>query len=121
MNLNNFNSLKTFLFNNSGTKQTILKNTFWLSLSLGISKFLGLVLLIYAAKILGAEEYGKFTFSLAFVSLFVVFYGLGLPYIIIREFSRVEEKKQKFYSIISLQLLLAVISFFLILLSSFFI
>ena len=116
----NFN-IKKNLFNNLNIRQTILKNTFWLSVSLGISKFLGLIILVYAAKVLGAEEYGRFTFALSFVSLFVIFYSFGLPSIIIREFAREEDKKKEFYSIISLQLLLTFVCFGLILLTSFFV
>lgn len=116
-----FSNLKAFLFNNLTVKQTIFKNAFWLSVSLGISKLLGLFLLIYAARILGAEEYGKFTFALSFVSLFVIFCSFGLPSIIVREFARDKEKKENFYSIISLQTLLTLVAFILILFSSFFI
>jgi len=113
--------LKSLLFSNITTKQTIFKNTFWLSVSLGVSKLLGLLLLIYAARILGAEEYGKFTFALSFVSLFVSFCSFGLPSIIVREFSQNKEKKESFYSVISLQMLLTFLAFIIILGSSFFI
>lgn len=121
MTVRNFKGIKTLLFDNLNIRQTIFKNTFWSSISLVVSKLLGLVLLIYVARILGAVEYGKFTFASSFTSLFVVFYSLGLPTIIIREFAREGAKKEDFYSIISLKVLLMLATSVLVLLSSFFI
>ena len=120
MALKNFNDIKTLLFNNISTKQTIFKNTLWLAVGTVINKLLALVLLIYAARVLGAAGYGKFTFALAFVSLLMVFSDFGLSPIITREFAREKEKKEELYSIISLKILLAFGTFILILLSSFF-
>jgi len=78
-------------------------------------------LIIYIARVLGATEYGKFTFALSFVSLFVVFFDLGLSNIVTREFSREKEKEKEFSSIISLKILLSLGILFLILITSFFI
>lgn len=113
--------LKSLLFDNQTIKQTIFKNTFWSAVGVGIDRLLRLVLLIYAARILGATEYGKFSFALAFISLFVIFYDFGLPQIINREFAREENKEEEFRSIISLKILLSFGSFILIVLSSYFI
>ena len=77
MKIRNFADVKTLLFDNQTVKQTIFKNTFWLATAIGASKFLKFILFIYVARILGATEYGKFTFALAFVGLFVIFSDLG--------------------------------------------
>ena len=119
MNFNHFTSIKSILFDNKTVKQTIFKNTFWLTVSTVINKLLALGLIIYAARILGAEGYGKFTFALAFVSLLMIFSDFGLSAIVTREFAREKEKKEEFYSIISLKVLLAFGTFILILLASF--
>jgi len=121
MKISNFNDIKALLFNNLSVRQTIFKNTLWLSVSTVVNKLLALVLLIYAARILGAAGYGKFTFALAFVSLLMIFSDFGLSPIVTREFAREKEKKEEFYSIISLKILLAFATFVLILLSAFFI
>ena len=121
MSIKNFNYVKSFLFENKTLKQTIFKNTFWLGVSHTIDRLLRLTLLIYVARILGATEYGKFTFVLSFVSLFAIFHEFGLRTIVGREFARNEEKKEEFYSVISLKILLSLGTLVLILLSSFFI
>ena len=121
MKIKNFTDIKISLFDNLTVKQTIFKNTFWLGTGTIINRILKLVLLIYAARILGATEYGKFTFAFAFVSLFVVFHQFGLSSIITREFSGEKWKKEEFHSIISLKILLSFVTFLLVLFGSFFV
>lgn len=114
-------NVKSLLLDNTSVRQTIFKNTFWLGLGIGANRLLKLALLVYAARILEAAEYGKFTFALAFVSLFVVFNDFGLSTIVTREFSKEKEEKEEFYSLISLKALLTIAAFCLIALSSFFV
>ncbi len=113
--------IKSIFFHNKTTKQTIFKNSFWLAINEGISKLAKLVLLIYVARILGATDYGKFTFALAFVSLFLIFFDFGLAQITTREFSREKEKENEFPSLFSLKLILGLGTLPLILIVSFFI
>lgn len=112
---------KRFFLENVGVKQTVFKNTFWLALAEGITYLLKLILIIYIARILGATEYGKFTFALAFTALFVIFSDFGLSKITTREFSREPKKEKEFSSLLSLKIVLALGTLFLILIGSFFI
>jgi len=121
MNVRNLISLKSSLFENKTVKQTIFKNTFWLATAEGITRLLKLILFIYVARILGATEYGKFTFALAFVSLFAVFSDFGLSWITTREFSQQREREKEFSSILSLKILLSIGTLILILYGSLFI
>ncbi len=121
MNIRNFSDIKTFFFDNKTTKQTLFKNTFWISLSVGIGKLLRVFLIIYIARVLGATEYGKFTFALAFVSLFVVLFDFGLSDILTREFSKDKTREKEFPAVLSLKVLLGLISIILIFITSFFI
>jgi len=119
----NFSEIKSLFLNNRTTKQTIFKNTFWLTIGTTFNKLLNLLLLIYVARILGVTEYGKFSFAFAFISFFVIFHDFGLPTLIAREYAKNEEEKdrEEFYSILSLKILLSIIAFIIILISSFFI
>lgn len=121
MTIRNFNGIKTLLFDNLSTKQTIFKNTFWLATASVINKFLKFVLFVYVARILGATEYGKFTFALAFIGLFTIFADIGLSQIITREFAREKEKEREFSAILSLKIFLSLGTLILILVGSFFI
>lgn len=112
---------RAFFLQNLGLKQTIAKNTFWLAVAEAITRFLKLVLIIYVARILGATEYGKFTFALAFVGLFAIFSDLGVSSITTREFAREREKEKEFPAVLSLKTLLSLGTLVLILIGSFFI
>jgi O-antigen/teichoic acid export membrane protein len=112
-------NIRSLLLDNKTVKQTIFKNTFWLGLAEVIIKFLGLILLIYAARILGATEYGKFTFALAFVTLFAIFSDFGLPQIIVREFAKDKDKEKEFSSILGLKILLSIVALILMIAGSF--
>ncbi len=121
MKIRNFTDIRALLFNNITVKQTILKNTFWLTLGSGVSKVLSFILLIYVARILGATEYGKFTFALAFVSLLALFADLGVSDILVREFAKEKERERDLYSLLSLKMLLGLGMLTLVLIGSFFI
>jgi len=112
---------RNFFLENLGVRQTIFKNTFWLAVAEGVSRFLKLILIIYVARILGATDYGKFNFALAFVALFAIFSDLGLSQITTRELSRDKEREKEFSSLFSLKILLGLGTLVLILISSFFI
>jgi O-antigen/teichoic acid export membrane protein len=113
--------IKSLFFNNFGIKQTIAKNTFWLTIGNGGSGLLKLILLIYVARILGATEYGKFTFALAFIFLFQVFADFGLSQITTREFAKDSGKEKEFFSLLSLKILLGLGILTLVLTFSFFV
>ncbi|TSC75456.1 MAG: Polysaccharide biosynthesis protein [Parcubacteria group bacterium Gr01-1014_30] len=121
MPISTFKDVKSFLFDNLSTRQTIFKNTFWLGLAEGFGKLSKLVLLIYVAKILGATEYGKFSFALAFVGLFGVVASLGLSRIVVRELASGQEKEKEISSLLFLRILLSLVALALILSGSFFV
>ncbi|MGZ5501490.1 MAG: oligosaccharide flippase family protein, partial [Nitrososphaeraceae archaeon] len=114
-------NIKSLLLDNNTIKQTIFKNTVWLGIAEGVSRVLRLILMIYVARILGATEYGKFTFALAFVSIFFIFHDFGLPLIVTREFSGEKEREKELYSVLSLKIVLSVGVSIFILICSFFV
>jgi len=118
---NIFLNPKTFFLENLGIRQTIFKNTFWLAIAEAVTRFLKLILIIYVARILGATDYGKFNFALAFVALFAIFSDLGLSQITTRELSQDNEREKELSSLFSLKILLGLGTLILILVSSFFI
>jgi len=111
--------IKKFFFENANQTQTIIKNTFWLGLAEAISGFLRLVLLIYVARILGATEYGKFTFAMAFIMLLASFADFGLSQTTTRQL--VQEGERDYSSIISLRSILSMVTIILMVAGSFFI
>lgn len=113
--------IKHFLFKNIGIRQTVFKNTFWLALAEIIARLLGLVLVIYIVRVLGAQEYGKFVFALSFVSVLSILSDLGIMDISTREFSRDRHSEKNFNSIFTLVLLLCIVTLVISVVASFFI
>src|SRR3990167_7959860 len=114
-------NIRELFLENIGIRQTIFKNTFWLTAAEVVIGFLRLGLLIYVARILGATEYGKFTFAFSFVSIIVIFSDLGVIDIVTREFSRDKEKEKEFPAILALDMILSLGSLLLMIFGSFFI
>ena len=121
MKIINFTNIKSLLFDHQTVRQTIFKNTFWLGLAEGISRAATFILFIYVARILGATEYGKFSFVLAIISLGSILPGFVSADIITREFSQEREKEKEFPDIFSLKILLGLTTIFLLLFLSFFV
>lgn len=77
--------IKAFLLQNRGTRQTVAKNIFWLSASQLGSRLIRGLIIIYAARILGAAEYGIFSYALGLAGFFTVFSDIGVGQIMTRE------------------------------------
>ena len=77
--------------------KSLLSGTLKFSLS-AFSRLFLFLLLIVAARFLGAEDFGRFSFAMAFVFLFDPFLDPGLYHALIREIARKRELSQKFLS-----------------------
>lgn len=116
-----FDYLKALLFKNTSVKQTIFKNTFWLASAESVVKVLGLILVIYVARILGPTEYGKFTFAFSFASVLSIISDLGTIDISTRELSRNQENEKKINDFFTLETVLGIATFIIAFLGSLFI
>ena len=90
--------ISDYLFVNTSLKQTIVKNTFWVTISTMVVKLARAGLIIYVARILGASDYGVFTYAMSIVGIFMIFADLGLTTIITRELSREGVQKRSYLS-----------------------
>lgn len=86
--------IKKFLFVNSSIKQTIIKNIVWLSGGVTVSRILRSLVIIYAARILGTDGYGVFSYAISFAAIFNVFSDIGLSGLLTRELIRRDDKKE---------------------------
>ena len=114
-------NLPALFLKNLGLRQTVIKNTFWLAVSEAIFRLSQFLLIIYSIRILGATEFGKFTFALSFVAIFATISDFGLSDIATRELSQDKKNEKEYSGILSLKILLSVASLILITIGSFFI
>jgi O-antigen/teichoic acid export membrane protein len=77
-----------FLFRSVTTKQTVLKNTFWLLAGQLASRAIKAIIVIYAARTLGASQYGVFALAMSIVPLFMMFADIGVNPVISREIAK---------------------------------
>ncbi|MCR4328864.1 MAG: flippase [Patescibacteria group bacterium] len=77
--------VKSFLFKNASTRQRIAKNTFWLSVSNFGGRLIRAVVIIYAARLLGAEGWGVFSYGVTLAAFLTPFTDVGISQVLIRE------------------------------------
>ncbi|MFA5083890.1 MAG: flippase [Candidatus Paceibacterota bacterium] len=90
--------LKTFLFQNLTPRQTVTKNIFWLSVSQVGSRIFRAIIIIYAARVLGATEYGLFAYVLGFAGIFAIFSDIGVNALLTRDTASHPEERTKYFS-----------------------
>lgn len=79
---------------------SVAKNTLYLTSALVGQKILSFVYFTLLARALGAEAIGKYTFALAFTTIFSVVADLGLQPVLVREVARAKEKAREYLSMI---------------------
>lgn len=90
--------LKELLFENKSVRQTITKNIFWLSTGQIGSRLVRAIIIIYAARVLGAGEYGVFSYILGLASFFTIFADIGVNALITRDIANNPEQKTKYFA-----------------------
>ena len=89
--------LKDLLFTNRSAKQTIVKNVFWLSVGQIGSRLIRAAIIIYAARVLGAAEYGIFSYVLGLAGFFTIFADLGVSPLMTREIAGHPDKRATYF------------------------
>lgn len=95
---NKISRIKNFLGENRTTKQTILKNTFWLSSSDIVGRLFKAAIVIYAARVLGAAGFGTFSYVMGLASLLTAFSDLGMSSIVVREGAKNPQLRARYFS-----------------------
>lgn len=77
--------IKSLFLKNRDVRQTVAKNTFWLAFSNFGGRFLRAILVIYAARVLGASGWGVFSYAVSLVAFITTFSDIGINSILVRE------------------------------------
>ena len=78
------------------TKSNVVFNSALLTVAEAIGRLMRLILVMYSARVLGAEMYGKFAFALVFPLLFMILADLGIHQLLVREIARKTEDVEKY-------------------------
>ncbi len=87
--------IKEFLFENKNAKQTVAKNTVWLSISNYGGRLIKAGIVIYGARVLDAAGYGVFSYALTLAGFVSLFLDPGINSILIRETAKASEEERK--------------------------
>ncbi|MDZ7261181.1 MAG: flippase [candidate division KSB1 bacterium] len=79
----------------SGSKK-IISNSVLLMTTEILSRVIRMALVVFSARLLGDENYGKFSFALAFTILFLILADLGIHQLLVRELARKPEQVKKY-------------------------
>ena len=87
--------VKALLFHNTSFRQTVAKNTFWLGVSNIGGRLLRAIIIIYAARVLGAEGWGAFSYAITFVAFLTIFTDSGINAIVTREAAKGTSREEQ--------------------------
>jgi O-antigen/teichoic acid export membrane protein len=95
-----FKKIKEFLFENRNARQTVAKNTFWLSVSNFGGRAIKAAVIIYAARILGTAGYGIFSYAVTLSGFMGLFLDPGVNTVLMRDSAKAqtEEERQTLFS-----------------------
>ncbi len=91
--------IKSFFLENTTPRQTVAKNTAWLAIGEIGSRLLRMVIVIYAARVLGVDGWGIFSYAITIAAFFTIFSDIGVNAILIREASRNPKTKDQYLSV----------------------
>lgn len=75
----------------------ILANAGWLYLDQIVRLAVGLIVFSLVVRGLGAEQYGVLSYAMAFPGIFLPLATLGLDYVVVREFVRQPEQRERIF------------------------
>lgn len=103
-------------------KNTILKNTAWLSGGQVINNIIGYILIVAIARNLGDVGLGQYSFIFAFASFFFIIANTGTAPFMVKEVSR-DNKKAQFYfeNILGIRIIFGFVALFILFIATFFI
>jgi PST family polysaccharide transporter len=87
--------IKGFLFKNTSTKQTVAKNTVWLSVSNFGGRIIKAVIIIYGARVLGAAGWGVFSYAVTLAGFLTLFMDPGINAILMRDIAKSSKEEQE--------------------------
>lgn len=107
-----FSRLKGFFLENTSTKQTIIKNTFWLLFAEAINKWWAFFVTIFIAQTLWREQFGILSYMMSFIGMGMILADFWLTTVMVREVSRDSTRLNSYLISISfLKILLGILVF----------
>ncbi len=92
-----FSRLKSLLLSHTTARQIVFKNTVWLFAGEFLGRLIRFFIVVYSARLLGAADYGIFSYALTIAAFVTIFSDIGISAIVTRETSKSAELRQKYF------------------------
>ena len=100
-----------------GTARRIGKNTLYLGAAEVVSRALQFIVMLYAARLLSQQSFGKFSFAISLSFIAVILADLGINTLLVREISRNKSLASKYFvNAFSTKILLSIIALLIVVL-----
>src|SRR5512141_2957028 len=90
-----FEKIKRSLFENKDTRQTVAKNTFWLTVANFGGRGIKAIIIVFAARALGTAGYGVFSYALTLAAFFTFFLDPGVNSMVMREIPKARDEESR--------------------------
>jgi O-antigen/teichoic acid export membrane protein len=89
-----WDKIKSFLFKNKTDKQTVAKNTVWLTISNFGGRMIKAIIVIYAARVLGTAGYGVFSYAITLAGFLALFTDPGINSVLMRDGAKASDEER---------------------------
>lgn len=87
--------IRAFLFENKTAKQTVAKNSFWLTVSNMGGRLIKAGIVIYGARVLGTAGWGVFSYAITLTGFLTLFMDPGINNIIMRDTAKSDDEYRR--------------------------
>jgi O-antigen/teichoic acid export membrane protein len=87
--------LRSFLFENKTTKQTVAKNSFWLTVSNFGGRIIKAGVIVYGARVLGTAGWGVFSYAITLAGFLTLFMDPGVNGIVMRDIAKGSDAERR--------------------------
>jgi O-antigen/teichoic acid export membrane protein len=92
------NKLKELFFTAESTRKIVFKNFLWLAFSQVGSRIIRISITLYAARMLGASQYGIFSYAIGLAGFFIFFKNIGVDSIMTRDIAKDPHLRERIFS-----------------------
>jgi len=87
-----------FLFKNTGLRQTVLKNAFWLFSSQTGGRAIRAIIVIYAARVLGTTGFGIASYAISLTAFFLIIADMGISSLLTKHAAQNPEERDRYFA-----------------------
>lgn len=89
---------RSLLFTNTGLRQTVLKNAFWLFSGQTGGRAIRAIIVIYAARVLGTAGFGTASYALSLTGFFLIIADMGISSLLTKYAAQKPDERDRYFA-----------------------